>query len=94
MRVFKLYMISYDLRVQGRDYKAVGEAIQRLAKNFTRPLQSVWVVRSQFSATAIRDELKKHVDSNDGILVLSIDRDWATYNPAQNSAEWLKGQLV
>lgn len=66
-----VFLITYDLRSPGRDYKNLYEAIKRLGK-WTHPLESVWTVSSGSEATVIRDALVLHMDKNDGLLVLRV----------------------
>ena len=84
------YLISYDLRAPGRDYAKLYEAIKKVADGYSRPLESVWIIRSPKSAAEIRDELQKHVDSNDGLLVIQVLGHWATRSIAELQTTWMK----
>lgn len=76
--MFRNMIISYDLRKQ-KDYKTLIEAIQKLGQA-SRILESVWYVRTEYTAVQIRDYLKGHIDSDDGVAVFGCSRNtWATY---------------
>lgn len=78
-----VYMVSYDLLTPEShdDYRALYAALDELG--FRPILQSQWVVRwvAVGTAVTIRDILRQHVDTNDRILVTSLESgDWAGYN--------------
>ena len=69
-----LYFVDYDLRGQ-RDYKDLYAALEKL--NAIRFLESSWCFkRSNTTAEQVRDYLKQHIDSTDGVMVSSVS-DWA-----------------
>ncbi|KGQ64551.1 MULTISPECIES: hypothetical protein [Gallibacterium] len=71
-------IISYDLRNQ-RDYQSLYNAISTLG-NTSKVLESVWYVRSQYTAVQCRDYLMKYLDNDDGIAVWDCTNNtWATY---------------
>lgn len=71
-------IISYDLRKQ-RDYKALIDAIKHLGQS-SNVLESVWYVKTEYSAIQCRDYLKQHIDNDDGIAVFDCSGNtWATY---------------
>lgn len=72
-----LFVVSYDLRDPGRDYQPVIDALTRAGAR--RVLLSDWLLRTDWSATQIRDWLTLKVDSNDRIFVNLLD-GWAGYN--------------
>ncbi|MCQ9120987.1 hypothetical protein BKG95_02505 [Rodentibacter pneumotropicus] len=71
-------IISYDLRNK-RDYKTLIDAIQSLGSS-SKVLESLWYVRTTYSAVQCRDYLKKYIDKDDGIAVFDCSNNtWATY---------------
>lgn len=88
------YLVTYDLRKPGRDYATLASAIQRVAMNFSRPLESVWLITSPLSASQIRDFLQQHVDANDGLLVVELARDWATRCCQPSASGWLRANVA
>lgn len=71
-------VISYDLRNQ-RDYKTLIDSIKELG-TASKVLESVWYVRTIYSAVQCRDHLRNHIDKDDGIAVFDCSNNtWATY---------------
>lgn len=75
------YLVSYDLVTPGRQYAALYSALETLGG--CRVLLSQWLVRTNLSASQLRDYLMKFVDANDRILVNDFS-DWAAYNTLIN----------
>jgi hypothetical protein len=74
------YVITYDLQTPGKDYRKLQAALEGKL-NATRILLSVWLSnRTGTTATAIRDYLLQFIDTNDRLLVIDIEKDWASYN--------------
>ena len=73
-------VISYDLRNPGRNYQSLYNELENF--NAKRILESQWVFRrNKTNAKGLRDYFKKFVDSNDRILITSIeDANWASSN--------------
>ena len=74
------YIISYDLVAPGRNYQPLSDELARIGAQ--RVLLSQFAVRRVgTTASALRDHLKKFIDSNDGLLVTCLDSsDWAYLN--------------
>lgn len=80
--------INYDLRKPGRDYQPVYNYIKSFS-DWARPLASLWLVRTNKSASTVRDELKKLVDTNDEVAIFNVTGvAWAT-NFSDASTEWM-----
>ncbi len=72
----KTFIVSYDLCKPGRDYSSLLARIRALGG--VRPLESFWVLKGTYTAGALRDDLKQHIDSNDRLLVYDSDAgQWA-----------------
>ena len=80
--------INYDLRSPGRDYQPVYDYIRSLGTS-TRPLESLWLVRTNKTVSEVRDDLKHTVDTNDEILVIDVTADWWATNFKDNSTDWM-----
>ncbi|MYA00896.1 MAG: SinR family protein [Chloroflexi bacterium] len=73
-----VYLISYDLVLPGQNYQALYDVLEGWGAK--RALQSTWVVRlNNTSSAAIRDELMKHIDTNDRLLVDTLGQ-WASFS--------------
>lgn len=88
------FLITYDLNRPGQDYTNLIEAIKLLGFTWAHPELSVWMVRSNSSARAIRDALLPYLDRNDKLLVCEIGKDAAWSNLDQAVSNWLLGNLA
>ncbi len=86
-----LNLITYDLRQPGRDYTSLYDAIKTYGI-WAHPVESVWIVDAGQSPAEIRDHLKSHVDSNDMLFVVQMDKNWASSNLNSTIVDWLKLQ--
>ncbi len=84
----KRYLVSYDLRNAGRNYRPLYNYLNRIG---VRALESVWLVHSPYSASVIRDTLRLILDSDDGVLVLELKTgvDWASFGLTTTPNSWL-----
>lgn len=85
-----LYSITYDL-VKNRDYERLYKAIRTLSNNtYTKPTESQWIVQSDKTAMQIIEFLRNHVDNDDVIFVIKVDRgSWAALRMNKTSVNWL-----
>lgn len=83
------YLVTYDLRKQ-RNYAGLIKVLRDW--NAISPLESVWLATLNGPASAIRDLLRNHMDTDDGLLVVELKpgADWATYSVKENAVDWLK----
>jgi len=87
------YMIGYDLNKAGKNYTDLIAEIKAMANGYWHHLDSTWLVNTNLDAGSVRDRLKKHLDSDDELLVIAVANNWATYGIAQSGNEWLKSSL-
>ena len=75
-----LYIISYDLRKPGQDYKNLYAALKKISAK--RVMQSLWAVkRINTNPVKLRDYLRTFVDADDRLLVATFESsDWASWN--------------
>jgi hypothetical protein len=72
----KTFIVSYDLCKPGRDYSSLLARIRALGG--MRPLESFWVLKGDYTADALRDDLARHIDGNDRLLVYDTEiKRWA-----------------
>lgn len=84
------YQVGYDLDKPGQDYSDLIEAIKGLGV-WWHHLDSTWLVKSNLTATGVRDALKDRLDSNDELLVIDVTgaaRAWYGFNAS--GSKWLK----
>ena len=69
-----LYLISYDLIGERKDYEAAERVIRAASKGkCVRCLKSTWILRSEIESThEMKDLLESFVDSDDQFLVAEI----------------------
>lgn len=73
-----LYLLTYDLRKEGRDYKTLYDELKKFKA--VRILESVWCFnRINTNAEGLRDYFMQFIDENDGLFVAEIT-NWASYN--------------
>ncbi len=89
----KTYLIGYDLNSPGKDYAELIKAIKELSNNWWHHLDSTWIVKHDGSAVSIRDSLKRHIDSNDELLVVKLSGEgaWSGFN--EKGSKWLNDNL-
>jgi hypothetical protein len=87
-----VYLITYDLRQPGRDYRSLHAAIRSYG-NHLHPLESTWFIASNLDAAAIRNDLARHVDINDGLLVLKCAQVAAWQGLSNSDSAVLKATL-
>jgi hypothetical protein len=83
------YVVSYDLRAPGRDYKKLFEFLESHT-SWAHPLESTWVVVSGRSARQLR-EIARHTDANDNFLVVKSKAAWR--NLTDRLTRWLQTHL-
>jgi hypothetical protein len=89
----KTYLISYDLLKPGQNYADLHEAIKSLANGWWHCLESVWLINTTLSASAILDRLLVHIDADDKMVVILQGDDWATFNIPQDGNQWMRNHL-
>ncbi|MFA6550818.1 MAG: hypothetical protein WCT36_05730 [Candidatus Gracilibacteria bacterium] len=87
--------MSYDLGVPEThsDYARLSEHLKSLYITWARPVKSVWIVKSDKDAGAIRDEIKTVLDSNDKLIVVEVSGNWGTYNVDKEVTDWMKNNI-
>ena len=84
-------MVGYDLNKPDKDYKPLIEAIKKLGTSWWHYLDSTWLVVTTKTTATARDELKKHTDGNDELLVMDVTGDgWSTTGFSKEATEWLQ----
>jgi hypothetical protein len=92
IEVTKTIQINYDLRQPGRNYDAV-EAYIKAFPAWAHPLKSLWLVRTDKTASTVRNEMNTHVDANDQVLVFDVTGDsWAS-NFSDSTIEWMQTNM-
>lgn len=86
----KTLLVGYDLNSPGQNYSDLIERLERF--RYWHHLDSTWLVRTQMSATELRDDLRRLIDSGDELLVVDVTgRGWA--GTGFSSYDWLKNNI-
>lgn len=85
-------LIGYDLNRPGQDYGSLHDAIKALG-SWWHHLDSTWIVDTHKTCTQVRDELSKHIDANDELLVVKLTGEGAWRGFTPKGSEWLKKHL-
>ncbi|TAA38522.1 SinR family protein [Pseudoxanthomonas winnipegensis] len=89
-----IYMVGYDLRKAGQDYTGLINKIKDISDGYLHHLDSTWLIGHLGSASAIRDALKPHLDSNDKLLVVQVAKgEWATSGFSAAANTWLRNHV-
>lgn len=86
-----VYQINYDLRKQ-KDYSSLIERIKSYG-TWCHPLESVWIIVTNQTATQVRDYLATVMDNDDGILVTRLQGEAAWYGLSNEVSQWIQSNL-
>jgi hypothetical protein len=88
-----VHWVNYDLNKTGQDYTKLIDYLKS-HQNWAKPLKSSFFVKTSLTAVQLRDGIKKHIDANDDIVVVTVtSASWATYGLSSQLNEWLKKNL-
>lgn len=83
-------LVSYDLITPGRDYKTVYEYL-RGHTAWARPLESLWLIKTDKPSSQVRDELKSHIDQNDKVYVVDVTGRSSSWTGLDDKvSQWIK----
>ena len=82
------YCISYDLRKE-RAYEELYDKLKAYGTH-SHTLESTWFVVTTKNAGKIRDELRKVIDKDDGLIVIEVVKNWASHGLRPSTNQWLK----
>jgi hypothetical protein len=86
----KLFVISYDLKKPGRNYKGLFDKIETYG-TYAKPLESFWLIETNQTAKQIVDTLQTEIDANDRMFVIeAVPGTWASLRLAPNILDWLR----
>ena len=86
------YMVTYDLRKPGQNYDNLIAAIKKYT--FVKVTESSWFIKTSDNATVVRDNLNKHIDSGDRLMVAALTGEAAWNNciaPSEDIKKLLNG---
>lgn len=91
----KTFIISYDLSKPetSQEYLSLINMIKSVS-NWAKPLESLWLIKSDLQALQIAERIKSVIDPNDKCLVIEVKEDWAVYGVSQTVINWLRSQVA
>lgn len=91
----KTFILSYDLGVPEThsDYIRLFNHIKSFYSSWSRPVKSVWIIKSDNNAGQIRDQIKTILDLNDKLIVIEVSKNWGTYNISKEVTDWMKTNI-
>ncbi len=90
----KTYLISYDLvnkKILDKYLKLI-KAIKTY-NYWAKPLESLWLIKTNDSSMQITVYLKKFIDQTDRLLVIEVTDDWTCFNMDLNVVKWMKAEI-
>lgn len=84
-----LCMISYDLRMPGRDYSALYTAIKSCGA-WWHYLGSTWIVNTTQTIDNVATLLRSMIDQNDSIIVVDITGKTCDGWLPQKAWDWIR----
>ncbi len=88
----KTYLVGYDLNKPGQDYDDLFKAIKALG-SWWHCLDSTWIIKTDWTSVQIRDDLSKHIDNSDELLVVRLTGEGAWTGFDNQCSQWLKDNL-
>jgi len=90
-------LISYDLNKEGSNYEkkrdAVVKEIKSIGTERWRMLTTTWLVVTSETTKQVRNKIRKHLDSNDRMIVLTAKAPAAWHGFGDKGSTWLKKVL-
>jgi hypothetical protein len=87
------YMVSYDLKTQGKDYSALIKALQEGYRSYWHCLDSIWLIVADQNHTQVRDYLVQHIDDNDQLIVADLGGNAAWHGFSEECSNWITNNL-
>ena len=87
------YMVSYDLKTQGKDYSALIRALKEGYRSYWHCLGSIWLIVADQNHTQVRDYLVQHIDDNDQLIVADLGGNAAWHGFSEECSNWITNNL-
>lgn len=88
-----VYLITYDLRVPGRDYTSLYNTIKEYG-DWQHPVESTWFISSNLPADDIYNHLFQFIDKNDRLLVIQVNQTNKQGWLAKSFWDWLNSKKI
>lgn len=87
----KAYLITYDLKVPGKNYETLYSAIKSYG-NWWHFLESNWMIVTHESSVQIWNRLAKTIDRSDFLLIIEVRRDSHGWLP-KDAWDWIQAYV-
>jgi len=87
-----VYIVSYDLRKLGRDYKGLFDELE-VSPSWWHYLESTWLIATSESANELYDRLRVYLDHGDSILIIQAGTQMQGWLPKE-AWEWIERELL
>jgi hypothetical protein len=87
-----IYLITYNTALL-RNYNPLKESIKGCSSAWWHHLNNTWLINTNLNANQIYQNLSRHIQPNDRLLVIQIpnNADYQGYLP-QEAWDWIKDQ--
>lgn len=85
-----IYIVTVDFDRIGKNYSILRSKL--FALHALQAQGSVWLVRYEEGADALRDHLIHDLENNDRLFVAALNSEWATFNMAPSN-RWLEESI-
>lgn len=91
----KTFLITYDLIAPrtAEDYQQLHEAIKAFTY-WAKPLESVWLIKSDLSREQIMNFLRQRIKVNDKLLIIEVTNNWIALGLDQVVVEWMRKSVL
>ena len=87
------HLVSYDLIKPHKDYASLINFMKSYSQ-WAKPLESVWLVKNNFTAEETRNQIQKQTDANDKVFVVTVTKESAAWVNLDNDvSSWIKNNL-
>ncbi len=83
-----VYLVSYDLRKQGKDYIGLYEQLKS-SPSWWHYLESTWLINTNEGIQDLYKRLSAYLDQNDNILIIELKGSYFGYLPKE-AWDWIK----
>jgi hypothetical protein len=87
-----VYLVSYDLRKPGQDYKGLFAELEA-SSSWWHYLASTWLIATSESANELYNRLQKNLDRGDRLLIIQAGTDMQGWLP-KKAWEWIERELL
>jgi hypothetical protein len=85
-------LVTYDLNKSGQNYEEVEKVLKSYPK-WAKVATTTFIIITDETCTNVANKVNSKIDSNDELLVLELQGNWACSGLKQNILDWLKENL-